>query len=323
MERDRSMNLAAALLLCISLAATLHCTEANIFGGKIYQKAQKDCVVMMSINPLRLEQYRKFVYPPDRDTMCLIRCIGITLDFWDDTLGFDLDLAEQELSPLVDATFKKQLAENITLKLELLDPLDNCARAYYAFRTFRALLRQFIGMGTTTMAPSPNFVPLTAVQILDIIVECAREVSLPPSFLTSLTKGIIPDCSEVRCLIRCAAVRSGLYNDQDGALVANLHRQLDPPGEDLVSFNTRQTMCLQRNQQPATADKCTRAYRQFFTCLRPDFEQFFIRNKESVLQHFLFKAEGQPAEGPATHTPKNNDPFGGGDGNLEIILSSY
>nr|AAO12071.1 odorant-binding protein AgamOBP40 [Anopheles gambiae] len=262
MERDRSSSYVAAalLLVCISLASAPRGTEANIFGGKLYQKAQQDCILFMGINPLRLDQYKKFVYPPDRDTMCLIRCIGISLDFWDDILGFDVDLAEQEFSPLVDATFKKYLAGNITLKLELLDPLDNCARAYYAFRTFRA-------------------------QILN----------LPPSFLTSLTKGIITDCPEVQCLIRCAAVRTGLYTDKDGALLANLHRQLDPPGEDLASFSLRQGMCLQRNQQPPTADCCTRAFKQFFTCLRPDFEQFFIRNRETVMQHFLYKTD-QPAE---------------------------
>uniref|UniRef100_A0A182TDS2 Uncharacterized protein n=1 Tax=Anopheles melas TaxID=34690 RepID=A0A182TDS2_9DIPT len=323
MERDRSSSYVAAalLLVCISLASAPRGTEANIFGGKLYQKAQQDCILFMDINPLRSNQYKKFVYPPDRDTMCLIRCIGISLDFWDDILGFDVDLAEQEFSPLVDATFKKYLAGNITLKLELLDPLDNCARAYYAFRTFRAQIRQFIGTGTTTMAPSVNFQPLTAVQILDIIVDCAREVNLPPSFLTSLTKGIITDCSEVQCLIRCAAVRTGLYTDKDGALLANLHRQLDPPGEDLASFSLRQGMCLQRNQQPPTADCCTRAFKQFFTCLRPDFEQFFIRNRETVMQHFLYKTD-QPVEGQATPMVQNNvlDPFGG---NMGMILSSY
>uniref|UniRef100_A0A182PD47 Uncharacterized protein n=1 Tax=Anopheles epiroticus TaxID=199890 RepID=A0A182PD47_9DIPT len=319
MVRDRSSIVVATTLLgCLALASLLHCTEANLFGGMIYQKAQQDCVLFIGISPFRMEQYKKFVYPPDRDTMCLIRCIGITLDFWDDTLGFNMDLAEQEFSPLIDATFKKQLAQNITHKLELLDPLDNCARAYYAFRTFRGLLRQLVAAGTTTttIAPSVNFVPVTAVQLLDIIVDCAREVNLPPAFLASLTKGVISDCAEVRCLIRCAAVRAGLYSDREGALIANLHRQLDPPGEDLASFNLRQSMCLQRNCQPPTADNCTKAFKQFFTCLRPDFEQFFIRNRESVLQHFLFKKE-MAEEGPSSPTPASH-----GKG-LDILFSSF
>uniref|UniRef100_A0A182XWJ5 Uncharacterized protein n=1 Tax=Anopheles stephensi TaxID=30069 RepID=A0A182XWJ5_ANOST len=333
MERDRRTNVvaAAALLVVLSLALTLHVAEANIFGGKRFLKAQQDCVHFLGINPLRMGQYKKFVYPGDRETMCMIRCIGITLDFWDDILGFNVSLVEDQFSPLVNATFKKQLADNIALKLELLDPLDSCSRAFYAFRTFRAMLRQQLN-GTVTPVPDVNFVPLQPVQILNIIVDCAREVKLPDAFLTSLSKGIIVDCPEMRCLIRCAAMRSKLYTDQDGALLANLHRQFEPPGEDLASFELRQNMCLQRNQQPATADNCTRAFRQFFACLRPDFEQYFIRNKESVLQHPIFKSE-QLSEcqasllaqqtSPQTQTNAGMDPLGGMSGNLGLLLSSY
>uniref|UniRef100_A0A182S8N3 Odorant-binding protein n=1 Tax=Anopheles maculatus TaxID=74869 RepID=A0A182S8N3_9DIPT len=333
MERDRRTNAlaAAALLAFLSLASELHVAEANVFSGKIFLKAQQDCVHFLGINPLRLAQYKKHVYPGDRETMCLIRCIGITLDFWDDIQGFNVSLVEEQFSPLVDATFKKQLADNITLKLELLDPLDNCSRAFYAFRTFRALLRQLLNLGTVTPLPDVNFVPLQPVQILNIIVECAREVNLPNAFLTSLSKGIIVDCPEVRCLIRCAAIRCKLYTDQDGALLANLHRQFDPPGEDLASFRLRQNMCLQRNQQPATADNCTRAFKQFFACLRPDFEQYFIRNKDNVLQHPIFKSEQltgcqSPLSAPsALPSPANNglDAFGGMGENMGLLLSSY
>uniref|UniRef100_A0A182NMU9 Uncharacterized protein n=1 Tax=Anopheles dirus TaxID=7168 RepID=A0A182NMU9_9DIPT len=170
---------AAALLSVCALASVVHVSEANIFSGKTFLKAQQDCVQFLGINPLRLAQYKKYVYPPDRDTMCLIRCIGISLDFWDDSQGFNVSMVEQEFSPLVDASFKKMLADSITSKLELLDPLDNCSRAFYAFRTFRAQLRQLLSVGSSTLSPNVSFEPLTAVQILNNIVDCAREVNLP------------------------------------------------------------------------------------------------------------------------------------------------
>ncbi|XP_052889188.1 general odorant-binding protein 45-like [Anopheles moucheti] len=328
MERDRSSNVAAtaALLAFLSLASALHVAEANIFTGKSFLKAQQDCVHFLGINPLRMGQYKKHLYPGDRETMCLIRCIGITLDFWDDTKGFDANLVEQQFSPLVDTDFKKKLNDAVALKLALLDPLDNCARAFYAFRTLRALLRQQLNLGTNTTTPTGNFEPLQPTQILDIIISCAREVNVPSAFLTSFSKGNIVDCPEVRCLIRCAAVRSRLYTDQSGALLANLHRQFDPPGEDLNSFTLRQNMCLQRNQQPATVDSCTRAYKQFFACLRPDFEQYFIRNIDKVLQHPIFKSEqlldGQSQPTVPPQQPNGLDQFGEMHGNLDLLLSS-
>uniref|UniRef100_A0A182MX50 Uncharacterized protein n=1 Tax=Anopheles culicifacies TaxID=139723 RepID=A0A182MX50_9DIPT len=302
MERDRSLNV--ALVAFLLFASVLHVAESNIFTGKSFLKAQQDCVNFLGINPLRMGQYRKHIYPGDRETMCLIRCIGITQEFWDDVLGFNVTLVEQQFSPMVDATFKKKLLDGVEFKLALLDPLDNCARAFYAFRTLRALLRQTLNLGTSTPQPNAVFVPLQPAQILNNIVDCAREAKLPSSVLTNLSKGIIVDCPEVQCLIRCAAIRSQFYTDQAGALLTNLHRQFEPPGEDLESFTLRQNLCLQRNQQPASANNCTRAFKQFFVCLRPDFELYFIRNRQSVMQHPIFKAEqllecqSQPAPQP-------------------------
>uniref|UniRef100_A0A182VYC7 Uncharacterized protein n=1 Tax=Anopheles minimus TaxID=112268 RepID=A0A182VYC7_9DIPT len=320
MERDRSLNV--ALVAFLAFATVLHVVEANIFTGKSFLKAQQDCVHFLGINPLRLGQYKKHIYPGDRETMCLIRCIGITQEFWDDILGFNFDLLEQQFSPMVDATFKKKLADSVELKLALLDPLDNCARAFYAFRTMRVLLRQLLNVGTNTTAPNAFFEPLQPGQILDNIVECAREAKLPSTVLTNLSKGIIVDCPEVQCLIRCAAVRCQFYTDQAGALLSNLHRQFDPPGEDLASFTLRQNLCLQRNQQPATANNCTRAFKQFFVCLRPDFELYFIRNRMNVLQHPIFKGEPllESQSPPLPPQQQNNefDQFG----NLGLLLSS-
>ncbi|KFB42074.1 AGAP002191-PA-like protein [Anopheles sinensis] len=291
MGRDhRSMLLSLCAFAAIVAYQPLP-AEANIFSGKVYRKAQQDCVKFLGINEFRLAQYSKFVYPPDRDTMCLIRCIGITLDFWDDTEGFNVSFVQQQFSPLVTPQFKKLLTDSIASKLELIDPLDNCSRAYYAFRTFRALLRQLVT--STTPTPVTPFQPLTAVQIVDVLVECAREQNLPAVFLTGLTKGIIPDCPEVRSLIRCAAVRTGVYTDQDGALLENLHSQLNPPGEEKSSFVLRQQLCLKRNEQPACVDQSTRAFRQFFACLRPDYERFFIANAGSVMQTPLFQQQQQ------------------------------
>uniref|UniRef100_A0A182IWP2 Uncharacterized protein n=1 Tax=Anopheles atroparvus TaxID=41427 RepID=A0A182IWP2_ANOAO len=306
MHRDRRSCRAIAMLsLCAFasiVALQLQPAEANVFSSQVYRKAQQDCVNFLGINEFRLAQYSKFVYPPDRDTMCLIRCIGITMDFWDDTQGFNVSFVEKEFSPIVTPEFKKLLTNSIAGKLELIDPLDNCSRAYYAFRTFRALLRQLVT--ATTPAPVNPFQPLTAAQIVDVLVECAREVNLPTVFLTSLTKGIIVDCPEVRCLIRCAAVRSGVYTDQTGPLLENLHSQLSPPGEDKTSFILRQKLCLKRNEQPACADKCSLAFRQFFTCLRPDYERFFIANAGSVMQTPLFQ-EQQHQQSPLSVNETN------------------
>ncbi|XP_049287496.1 uncharacterized protein LOC125765971 [Anopheles funestus] len=329
MERDRSSNVAAAtaaLLAFLSLVSALHVAEANIFAGKSFLKAQQDCVHFLGINPLRLGQYKKHQYPGDRETMCMIRCVGITLDFWDDRLGFNVSLVEEQFSPLVDVHFKKKLNDSIALKLTLLDPLDNCARAFYAFRTFRALLRQLFNLGTTTMAPIVKFEPLEPEKILTNLIDCAREVNLPGVLLANLTKGNIADRAEVHCLIRCAAIRSQFYTDQHGALLDNLHRQFNPPGEDLDSFKLRHNMCLQRHQQPATSDKCTRAFKQFFVCLRPDFEQYFIRNKNKIFQHPIFKND-QLLEGPSPlplqpEQPNGFDMFRELPGNLDLLLSS-
>ncbi|XP_053671607.1 general odorant-binding protein 45-like [Anopheles nili] len=304
MERDRRPVVAvaaAALLGFCTIASMFQSTDAHVFSGKAFRKAQQDCLQFLGISEFRLSQYNKYVYPPDRDTMCLIRCIGITLDFWDDTLGFNLSCVEQQFGPLVDASFKKQLNETIANKLDLIDPLDNCSRAYYAFRTMRAQLRQLLNLapGTSTTTPSVVFQPLTAVQIVNVLSDCARDLHLPAAYLTAMTKGMLVDCPEVHCLIRCAAIRSGVYSDDGGAQLDNLHRQLDPLGEDLSSFTMRQNLCLQRHQQPACADKCTRAYRQFFTCLRPDYERFFIKNIESVMQLPLFQLESCAKSTPA------------------------
>ncbi|XP_035777530.1 uncharacterized protein LOC118458792 [Anopheles albimanus] len=291
MERAARHSWSAAMglqLLCVIVAVVIvtgpDSAQGNVFTSAAYRRTQKVCVDLLGINPFRLAQYDKFVYPPDQSTMCLIRCVGIVLRFWDDKEGFNVTFVEQEFRPVIDAKFKQTLTEAIATKLELIDPLDVCSRAYYAFRTFRNLLRQLLNPTSPKPGSCQVFQPLTAVQIVNAIADCVRESgNLSTALLFNFTKGIITDVEPMRCLIFCAAKRTGVYSASEGPLLENLHRQLSPPGEDLRSFVLRQKLCLQRNEQPAGTDECSRAFNQFFACTRPDYEKFIIKNLDDAL----------------------------------------
>ncbi|XP_021712122.1 general odorant-binding protein 45-like, partial [Aedes aegypti] len=158
-------------------------------------QAQATCVEYLGIPEARLEQYNISVYPPDRDTMCMIRCAGIVLGFWEDEQGLLIDGAKQLFpdSGDVDLVAQKVLhcAER---KLLSCDPADACARAYYSFR---CAMRKFEPSNSALSTDQK----LTPEKFLKAQIVCANILRIPHDHLKLYNQGVYPDDAETRCLL--------------------------------------------------------------------------------------------------------------------------
>ncbi|XP_065088558.1 general odorant-binding protein 45-like [Ochlerotatus camptorhynchus] len=239
-------------------------------------QAQATCVEYLGISETRLAQYNISVYPPDRETMCMVRCTGIVLGFWDDEQGLLIDGAKQLFPDSCDVELISQkVLQCAERKLLSCDPSDACARAYYSFR---CAMRKFEPSGSSSTSRK-----LTAEKFLKALFTCSKILRIPQDHLKLYNQGVFPDDAETRCLFRCVGIRLELYSDTTGPNLERLHAEFaeDQPSEE---FKSRARLCIEANR-PLIQDNCTAAYRNLYLCFREHFNAFTTQNRQALLSH--------------------------------------
>lgn len=264
----------------------------QVYGSfDAYQKAARDCVLHLGIHATQLDSYNQFLFPPDPETFSFIRCVLIGLNLYADCSGINW----RTIGPNVDEETKQEVCGCISNQLSRIDPGDICAKAYYSLRCFRQnitlILSDDVVSGDASMhptntstAPCSSFVPLTAVQLAEVFTSCLAECGIT-NFNFCTRENPFPDTPEVRCAAYCNAVRSGVYSEQDGPLLDNLHAQLGRC-ETLEAFRFRIGLCFQRRQQPPGTCVQKVIYQQYTPCLQPEYERFVASHLDELREPF-------------------------------------
>ncbi|KAL1381549.1 hypothetical protein pipiens_013384 [Culex pipiens pipiens] len=261
-----------ALVICCCLALVLP-SYGQQTAAEALIEAQAICSDYLGIPETRVAQYNASVYPPDRDTMCMIRCAGIILGFWDDGKG-----SAAGRCPAVLPT------------VPTCNPADACAKAYFSFR---CVLRR----AEPTTPPPPTPPPtiesdkLTPEKYLKAQATCAKILRIPPNHLQLYKQGIFPDDAETRCLFRCLGIRTNLYSDTEGPDLERLHAQF-AEDQPLEEFKAKAQLCMEANR-PLVKDNCTAAYRNLYLCFKEHFNAFSLKHRQTLLNTASKGAENQ------------------------------
>uniref|UniRef100_A0A182KHC5 Uncharacterized protein n=1 Tax=Anopheles christyi TaxID=43041 RepID=A0A182KHC5_9DIPT len=226
-----------------------------------FDEALQECATQLGIPAERLEQeYNLLLYPADRDSMCLVRCIGVLLRFWNDTTG----LREATIRQYYEPAPEDQCYLNRTRAcLDALEPTvtDVCERAH---RSFLCYHQQF-----GYLRKVDRYVPKTPLEMKQIQQDCLDMFGLEANRLAQYQDGQFPDDPETQCFVRCVGLKTGLYSDQDGPHVGRMYIQCDSCADEAV-FRERASECIAAQHQRHKLSKCTAAYRTLYQCFRDD-----------------------------------------------------
>ncbi|XP_055605805.1 general odorant-binding protein 45-like [Uranotaenia lowii] len=258
----------------VALLGVLVCPSQALVNEALLN-AQATCVEYLGISKNRLTQYNISVYPPDRDTMCMIRCAGIMLGFWDDEKGLQVDGIRQFYPNGCDAAaFTQRVLHCAERKVATCSSSDACAKAYYSFRC--VLRKQDHPTPGNSVAEK-----LTPEKFGKAQITCSKILRIPGNHLKLYKQGIFPDDAETRCLFRCLGIRLDLYSDTEGPYLERLH-DLFAEHQPLEEFKSRARLCIEANR-PLIKDNCTAAYRNLYLCFREHFNAFTLRNRQALL----------------------------------------
>ncbi|XP_040175060.1 general odorant-binding protein 45-like [Anopheles arabiensis] len=259
---------AAAVLLLMQLQTVTSAT----FGARdppplALREAQAACVKYLGICENRLHQYNNSVYPTDQDTMCMVRCAGIMVGFWDDCQGLKLDgLANLFPALAANNRVRYQIMSCAEKRIATCPPQDTCARAYNGFRCF--LDAQKGGFGAKDMQPQQSTPPqpFDAQEFIRSLSICAKLQRIPKDRRDLYVQGVFPNDDKTRSLIRCVGIRTGLYDDEQGPNIALLY-SLFGAGQSESEFRRRANLCIDANQPLLEAqDKNAQAYVKLYRC---------------------------------------------------------
>uniref|UniRef100_A0A9I3GIS7 Uncharacterized protein n=1 Tax=Anopheles farauti TaxID=69004 RepID=A0A9I3GIS7_9DIPT len=268
-------NIAAVVLLFVQFS-----TVAATFGAREppplpLREAQAACVKFLAICEDRLKQYNNSIYPNDHDTMCMVRCAGIIVGFWDDTQGLKLEGLVNLFPQLAaDTNIQQQIRSCAEQRVTTCPAPDTCAKAYNAFRCFlEAKDNGFEAKQSYSLQPPKVFNGQEFIRSLSI---CAKILRIPQSLRDLYMKGVFPNDDKTRSLIRCVGIRNELYDDVNGPNLAQLYN-LFGGGLSEADFRRRANICMNANQPLSDAqDKNAQAYRKLYLCFK-DFFGALIR----------------------------------------------
>uniref|UniRef100_A0A182PD48 Uncharacterized protein n=1 Tax=Anopheles epiroticus TaxID=199890 RepID=A0A182PD48_9DIPT len=256
---------AAALLLM-----HLSTTSSASFGARDpppppLREAQASCVKYLGICENRLRQYNNSIYPVDQDTMCMVRCAGIIVGFWDDAQGFKIEGLNSLFPQLAaDSRAQQQIVSCAEKRIATCPPPDTCAKAYNGFRCF--LDAQKGGFGVREPLPQQSPPPFDAAEFIRSLSICAKIQRIPKELQDLYAQGIFPNDEKTRGLIRCVGIRTGLYDDEKGPNVPLLYN-LFGAGQSEADFRRRANVCINANQPLLEAqDKDAQAYVKLYRC---------------------------------------------------------
>ncbi|XP_035777531.1 uncharacterized protein LOC118458793 [Anopheles albimanus] len=239
-------------------------------------EAQAVCVSYLRICQTRLAQYNNSIYPVDRDTMCMVRCAGIMLNFWDDKEGLLIDgLANLYPALANNIPAQRQIVTCAEQRLAVCSRDDLCTRAYQAFRCFLEALDE----GFTVRDPNLDVPPngdeedqldgrFGAAAFRRSIETCSALLRAPLDKRELYRQGIFPKDDLTQGVIRCIGIINGLYDDETGPNLTALYR-LFGMGQPEPAFRERLTLCMKANE-PLLRDqnRDAKAYRFLLLCNR-------------------------------------------------------
>uniref|UniRef100_A0A182NEN1 Uncharacterized protein n=1 Tax=Anopheles dirus TaxID=7168 RepID=A0A182NEN1_9DIPT len=275
-------------LLCVQASLASNCTIAS------FDEALRECVTQLGISPERIEkEYSVLLYPADRDSMCLVRCIGVLLRFWNDTTGLREATIRQYYQP---APEDHSYLNRTRTCLEALEPTvtDVCERAHRSFLCYH----QQYGY----LQKQDRYIPKTALEMRQIQQDCLDVFGLPEKRLEQYQEGHFPDDPETQCFVRCVGLRTGLYTDQHGPNVDRLYIQCESCADERI-FRERATECIAA-QRHHKLSKCTAAYRTLYQCFRDDQLDLYARITTTAVP----SSTSTKTTAPTTKPPTNELP---------------
>ncbi|XP_053677662.1 general odorant-binding protein 45-like [Anopheles nili] len=247
-----------SLILTAEAGTVSNCTGTT---PTTFDGALQECASQLGIAPERLEKecYNLLLHPADRDSMCLVRCIGVLLRFWNDTTGLRESVIQQYYQPAPEDTCYRNRTQRC---LEALEPTvtDVCERAH---RSFLCYHQQF-----GNLVRADRYVPKTPLEMRQVQQDCLDILGLSPKRLVLYREGHFPDDAETQCFVRCVGLRTGLYSDKQGPNVDRLFVQCESCADEQV-FRDRANECI-ASQRRHKLSKCTAAYRTLYECFRDD-----------------------------------------------------
>ncbi|XP_052863381.1 general odorant-binding protein 99a-like [Anopheles cruzii] len=107
---------------------------------------------------------------------------------------------------------------------------------------------------------NPTYRPASYSEFLEVLLDCFNTLRIPLQRFPAYLAGLFPEDAETKCLLRCVAIKLGVYSDETGADLERHCLQFGL-GECCDAFAQRHALCLQQNSVPCP-DRCTAAYKQ-------------------------------------------------------------
>uniref|UniRef100_A0AAG5CPR3 Uncharacterized protein n=1 Tax=Anopheles atroparvus TaxID=41427 RepID=A0AAG5CPR3_ANOAO len=275
-----------ALLGLIALVSTV----SGSFGVReplpqVLLDAQTVCVKYLGICESRLMQYNNSVYPADRDTMRMVRCVGIIIGFWDDSKGMLMDGFVSLYPQLADdSSAQRRILSCAERRLAACIPEDVSAKTFNAFHCFLEVRKNDLNVRESDLQQqSDPQMPFSGADFMKSLLVCAKILRVPPNMVQMYRQGIFPKDDQTQCVIRCVGIRTELYDDERGPNLARLYTQFGG-GQSEVDFRRRAAICMNANQHLASAqNKCAQAYRKLYLCFKDAFGALTRANANAML----------------------------------------
>ncbi|XP_049287509.1 general odorant-binding protein 45-like [Anopheles funestus] len=233
-------------------------------------EAQAACVKYLGICDNRLVQYNNSIYPTDHDTMCMVRCAGIIVGFWDDTHGFKMEGLINLFPQLAaDSRAQQQILSCAEQRIAACPPTDTCTKAYTGFRCFLEAQKNGFGV-KDTLPEEPPYV-FDGNEFMRSLTICAKILRIPKNLRDLYQQGVFPNDEKTRSLIRCFGLRTELYDDEKGPNLSRLYK-LFGAGQSEKEFRRIAELCMHANQPLLNAqDKNALAYGKLYRCFSKQF----------------------------------------------------
>uniref|UniRef100_A0A182F2I7 Odorant-binding protein n=1 Tax=Anopheles albimanus TaxID=7167 RepID=A0A182F2I7_ANOAL len=283
---------AVTVLLTASSALVGALTGHSIVEKSVVQ-AQQECVEYLNVPRHRLYEYLGHNYANDAKTKCMIRCVGLNLKWWNASVALREDVIQQYFLPgpddsaSIDRT-RACIEKRVSSKSSL------CSRAYESFQCYLEHYGELLNC--------PKTVPLSEERFAEAVHFCLDTLQAPlAEFRTYCSSRGFLECERSRCLLRCIAIRTGIYSDQYGAFAARYQLQFGNITSGTGGDGLEQDICTTRLRREGL-DKCTLAARVLHECF--DFQITLHAALERSL--ILLSPLMEIVPPTASHTPEVN-----------------
>uniref|UniRef100_A0A182QRD7 Odorant-binding protein n=1 Tax=Anopheles farauti TaxID=69004 RepID=A0A182QRD7_9DIPT len=281
-----------SIRLCVCGLVALWSTGAVAFTEhatveKSLIQAQQECVTYLNLPRHRLYQYLVNNYANDAKTKRMVRCVGLNLGWWTTDGTLREHVIEQYFLPdSVDTDYCERTRLCVESKAPEGDEL--CSRA---FETFQCYLQQY-----GQLLNCPKVVPLSYERLAETMHFCLDVLQIPLEDFKNYTSSVelFQQTEQSRCLLRCFAIRAGLYSDEHGPFADRYKLQFGPPKPDVFDNDLEGDYCATRLRREGL-DECTLAARILYECyyfadtLQPALE-FIV----PILEHVMTETDGEP-----------------------------